>query len=324
MAKSIGPVSPRLWLRHGLHRRPIIVHKRTRGSIIPERPVTLPATDEHNTAEIAYWNGPGGERWLNQQQTHDKLLARVAEILLERTGASVGEFVLDIGCGCGATSIALAHRVAPTGRVLGADVSSPMLDRARQLVPKGLPIDLVLADAMVYPFESGRADLLCSRFGVMFFADPVRSFVNMRRGLRRGARLGFACWREPRRNSWAMLPLQEAYRHVPRLPEVGPEDPGPFSFASEHRVRTILERAGFDAIEFEPIEMSFDLALSQGLEAAVDTAMHIGPTSRALDGQPPALRAAAAESIRAALARYEAGGTVPLPGALWIVSAKNP
>ena len=282
----------------------------------------LPATDEHNAAEIAYWNGPGGERWLSQQRTHDQLLAGVANILLERAAAAVGEFVLDIGCGCGATSIALARRVAPSGRVLGVDVSAPMLERARQLAPRELSINFQLADATVYPFEPGRADLLCSRFGVMFFADPVQSFSNMRRGLRRGARLVFACWREPRRNSCAMLPLQEAYRHVPRLPEPGPDDPGPFSFASERRVGSILERAGFSSIEFEPVDLSFDLALGQGLETAVDTALQFGPTSRALDGQPPTLRSAAA-SIRAALASYEVRGTVPLAGALWIVSARN-
>jgi len=283
----------------------------------------LPATDEHNAAEIAYWNGPGGERWLSQQRTHDQLLAGVANILLERAAAAVGEFVLDIGCGCGATSIALARRVAPSGRVLGVDVSAPMLERARQLAPRELSINFQLADATVYPFEPGRADLLCSRFGVMFFADPVQSFSNMRRGLRRGARLVFACWREPRRNSCAMLPLQEAYRHVPRLPEPGPDDPGPFSFASERRVGSILERAGFSSIEFEPVDLSFDLALGQGLETAVDTALQFGPTSRALDGQPPTLRSAAAASIRAALASYEVRGTVPLAGALWIVSARN-
>jgi ubiquinone/menaquinone biosynthesis C-methylase UbiE len=285
--------------------------------------VTLPANDEGNAAEIAYWNGPGGDRWRNQQQTHDELLAKVAEVLLERAAARSGEFVIDIGCGCGATSIALAHRVAPTGRVLGVDVSSPMVERARQLAPKGLPVDFVLADATVHPFEPNRADLLCSRFGVMFFADPVRSFTNMRRGLRRGARLSFACWREPKRNLWAMLPLQEAYRHVPRLPEVGPENPGPFSFANEQRVRSILERAGFGTIELEPVDLMFDLALGRGLDGAVDTALNFGPTSRALDGQPPAARAAAAQSIRAALAPYQTGSTVPLPGALWLVTARN-
>jgi SAM-dependent methyltransferase len=282
------------------------------------------ATDAGNAAEIAYWNGPGAERWLKQQRAHDALLSAVGDMLLERAAAAAGEIALDIGCGCGATTIPLARRVAPSGRVLGVDVSGPMLERARQLAPAGLPLDFALGDATVYPFEPGRADLLCSRFGVMFFTDPVRSFVNMRRGLRPGARLVFACWREPRRNPWMMLPLQQAYRHVPRLPEPGPEDPGPFSFASEPRVRGILERAGFGAIELERIDLSFDLALGQGLDVAVDTALHIGPASRALDGQPPALRAAAAASIREALACHEAHGTVALPGAIWIVSARNP
>jgi len=284
----------------------------------------LPAAADQNADQIAYWNGAAGLRWLDRQQTQDALLAPIGEILLDRADPRVGEVVLDIGCGCGATSIALAQRVAPTGHVLGIDVSSPMLERARQRRPQALPLEFALGDATVYAFAAGRADLLCSRFGVMFFADPARSFANMRGGLRRGARLAFACWRQPRENPWLMLPLQEAYRHVPRLPEVGPEDPGPFSFADERRVRGILEQAGLGAVEFEPVDLSIDLANGLGLDAAVDTALGIGPASRALDGQPPALRAAAAESIRAALASRQVGDSVPLPGALWIVSAANP
>jgi SAM-dependent methyltransferase len=286
--------------------------------------MTPPHADDRNAAEIAYWNGPAGERWRAHQRIHDALLATVAELLMERAAARAGEFVLDIGCGGGTTSIALARQVAPNGRVLGVDVSEPQLARARELAPAGLPVEFVRADATVYPFEPGRADLLFSRFGVMFFADPARSFANLRAGLRAGARMVFACWREARENPWMMLPVQAAYRHVPRLPEAGPEDPGPFSFASERRLRGILERAGFNAIGLEPVDPSFDLADGQGLDRAVETSLGIGPAGRALDGQPPALRVAAAESIRAALAPYQQGGRVPLPGAIWIVTATNP
>jgi len=282
-----------------------------------------PASDA-NADQIAYWNGPAGRRWVQRQEEQDALLAPVAEVLLDRAAARAGEFVLDIGCGWGGLAADLARRVAPEGRVLGLDVSEVMLARARELLPQGLPLELARGDATVYPFEPGRADLLFSRFGVMFFADPARAFANMRRGLRSGARVAFACWREPRANPWLMLPLQEAYRHVPRLPEVGPDDPGAFSFASEPRVRDILGRAGFAAVHLEPVGLSLDLAVDGGLDAAVGTAVGIGPTSRALEGQPAELQAAAVESIRAALAKHRIANRVELAAAIWIVTASNP
>jgi ubiquinone/menaquinone biosynthesis C-methylase UbiE len=286
--------------------------------------MTLPTTDDRNADQIRYWNGPAAERWVRRQEEQDALLAQVAAVLLDRAAPRPGEFVLDIGCGWGGTALALARRVAPGGRVLGVDVSQLMLTRAHELLPPGLPVEFLLADATVHPFEPGGADLLFSRFGVMFFAEPVRAFANMRNALRPGARVAFACWREPCANPWLMLPLEEACRHVPRLPEAGPEDPGAFSFAAERRVRDILARAGFDAIAFEPVDLSFDLAHGAGLDAAVATAVGIGPTSRALEGQPAALQAAATQAIRAALTRYQVGNRVPLAGAIWIVTAGNP
>jgi ubiquinone/menaquinone biosynthesis C-methylase UbiE len=128
------------------------------------------------------------------------MLAPISDILIDRARAAAGERIVDVGCGCGATTIALAQKVGPAGHVFGIDVSAPMLGRARQIVPQGLPVDFELADATLYPFEPASTDLLVSRFGVVFFAEPALSFANMRRALRPSGRLAFACWREPRDN----------------------------------------------------------------------------------------------------------------------------
>ena len=279
------------------------------------------AGHDRNADQIAYWNGPGGQRWTDRQQSQDIMLAPVSDILIERAKAEGGERIVDIGCGCGATSFALAQRVGPGGHVLGIDISAPMLAQARKVQPAGLPVDFVLADATVYPFEPASFDLLFSRFGVMFFADPALSFANMRRAMRPSGRVSFACWREPRENPWMMTPLQAVYQHVPKMPPVGPEDPGPFAFASEARVGRILSEAGFSGIQMEPQGLMLDIAIGRGLEAAVESALEIGPASRALEGQPPDLRAAAKNSIREALAPLAKGQAVPLPGSIWIVTA---
>jgi SAM-dependent methyltransferase len=206
--------------------------------------------------------------------------------------------------------------------VLGIDISAPMLARAKQMAPPRLPVEFVLADATVHAFDPASFDLVVSRFGVMFFADPVLSFANLRRALRPTGRLAFACWREPRDNPWLMTPLQAAYQHVPKLPQQGAEDPGPFAFASEARVKNILDAAGFSAIELERCDLLLDIAIGGALDAAVKSALEIGPASRALEGQPAELRAAAAGAIRAALEPHVRGQTVPLAGSIWIVTAQ--
>jgi ubiquinone/menaquinone biosynthesis C-methylase UbiE len=285
--------------------------------------MTMPAGHARNADQIAYWNGPGGEHWVHRQTMQEGVLGSVTEILLERSKVSPGERVLDIGCGCGATTFAFSDKVGPSGRVLGVDISEPMLARAREITPPNAPVEFALADATVYPFAAASFDLLVSRFGVMFFAEPAVSFANMRRALRSGARLAFACWRTPRDNPWLMVPLQAAYQHVPKMPQLGPEDPGPFAFADEERVRRILSEAGFASIAFERHDLSMDVAAGQGLDAAVKTALEIGPASRALDGQPPDKVAAATASIREVLASFVKGNTVPLGGSIWLVTAAN-
>ena len=281
----------------------------------------LSAGHERNADQIAYWNGPGGQRWADRQQAQDILLAPVADILINRAQAKAGERIVDVGCGSGAISIALAQTVGPSGHVLGIDISGPMLARARQIAPAGLPVDFVRADATVYPFDPASFDLLVSRFGVMFFADPGLSFGNLRGALKPSGRLAFACWREPRENPIFMVPLQAVYKHAPKLPQLGPEDPGPFAFASEARVTRILGEAGFKGIAMEPCNLSLDIAVGRGLDAAVESALEIGPSARALAEQPPDVVAAAARSIREAFAPLVRGQAVPLGGSIWLVTA---
>ena len=281
-----------------------------------------PTGHDQNADQVAYWNGPAGQRWAERQAAQDILLKPVADILIDRARPLPGERVIDVGCGSGATTIALARKVGPSGQVLGIDVSGPMLERARQSAPTDLPAHFALADATIYPFDPASFDLLASRFGVMFFADPALSFANMRKALKPSGRLAFACWREPRENPFFMAPLQATYKHVPKLPQQGPEDPGPFAFASEERVHRILGAAGFKGIAMEPCPLLLDAAIGRGLDGAVQAALEIGPASRALEGQPAELRAAAANSIREALTAFAKGDAVLLPASIWIVTAK--
>jgi SAM-dependent methyltransferase len=284
--------------------------------------MNIPTGHEGNADQIAYWNGPNGRRWTDRQAEQDVLLAPVTDALIERAGAKAGERVLDVGCGCGATSLAFAREVGAGGFVLGVDISGPMLSRARERAPKQTPVDFVLADATIHPFDPGGFDLLVSRFGVMFFAEPAVSFSNLRRALRPSGRVAFACWREPRENPWMMTPVQAVYQHVPKPPPPAPDDPGPFAFASEQRVRRILGEAGYQAIGMEPVGISLDIAIGGGLDAAAKAALQIGPASRALNGHPPEVHAAAEQSVREVLAPFARGANVPLPGSVWIVTAR--
>jgi SAM-dependent methyltransferase len=277
-----------------------------------------------NAAQAEYWNGAAGQRWRDHQDHQDEVLKPVSERLVAAADPRPGEKVIDVGCGCGATTIDFARRVAPGGEVLGLDISEVLLARARERATPDLPMRFVVADATVHDMAPGSADLVVSRFGVMFFADPALSFANIRRGLRPGGRLAFACWREAKQNPWLLLPLREAVKHAPPLPEMNPEDPGPFALASEERVRRILGEAGFADIKLTPHDLDLDIATGRGLEAALAGALAIGPASRVLEGQSEAVRAAAAVDIRAALAARMVGENVPLGAAIWIVTAVNP
>lgn len=274
--------------------------------------------------DIAYWAGPGGDQWARHNAFTERMFAPVTAALLAAASVKPGERVLDVGCGCGGLAFAIARQVGPAGGVLGVDVAAAMLALARQLTPPEAKAEFVEADATTYAVARGRFDLMVSRHGVMFFADPLRAFANLRAALKPGGRAAFSCFRGPRDNPWAMVPIEAAYQVVPRLPKPGPEDPGAFAFAEPARVERILGGAGFTQVKLTPHDITFDIAAGGGLEAAVANMLEIGPASRTFDPADAATRAKVGAAVRAALAPHARGSSVPFGAAIWIVTAANP
>jgi SAM-dependent methyltransferase len=274
-----------------------------------------------NEEQRTRWNGPEGEFWVSQQERLDLMLAPVTGPLLAFAAPRIGSTVIDVGCGCGATTVEFARAVESSGRVIGIDISEPMLARARQRQEHYAETTYIAGDAAELPLRDLGAELIVSRFGVMFFGDPVAAFANLRTGLAPGGRLRFACWRPLDENPWLAIPLHAVYEHAPRLPKADPEEPGPFSFADTARVTRILTAAGFMTPSFTPLDVQLNIAAWGTVGDAAIQSTQMGPVKRALADQPDDIRAAAIESIRRALAPYDGPTGVRLPGAVWLVAA---
>lgn len=254
------------------------------------------------------------------------MLAPCGAAALRAAAPAAGERVLDVGCGAGASSLALAAQVGSSGQVLGLDISEPLLSRARERTPPGVPITYRLGDAAAEPLPRGAFDLLFSRFGVMFFPDPAAAFRHLRTALAPTGRLAFVCWRRFDENDWVRLLMSAVAEILPSLTVPAPETPGPFAFGDPARVRQILAVAGFRDVRLEP----YDCALVYGeastaedaVDAALELSLRVGPLSRALAEQPPELRERAARAVREALRQRVAGHVVTLGGACWIVTAR--
>jgi len=286
--------------------------------------MTQIAASGPNAEQIEYWNSERAQKWVDLQERMDALIEGFGACALDRAELVAGERVIDVGCGCGATTLAIAGRVGPRGRVFGVDVSAVMLARARERARSaGLAnVEFADGDAQTHAFDAGAWDCVFSRFGVMFFADPARAFANLRRALRRGGRVSFACWRALPENQWVTVPFAALAKVVAPPPPPPPGAPGPFSFGDPERVRGILAEAGLAEIELAPHDGP--LTLGSDLDDAVEFALSAGPASRLLEGASPADRARARSVVREALAPHARGGPIALTGAIWLVRATNP
>ena len=277
--------------------------------------------EQDNTEQIAEWNGALGQRWAEAQREIDAIVAGFGSAALQHAAARQGERAVDIGCGCGDISMALARQVGEQGAVLGVDVSRPMLQVARQRAAQaGLrQLDFREADASTAPLPQD-CDLLFSRFGVMFFADPVAAFAHLRGALRPGGRLVFVCWRAPRDNSWAMAPLSAARAALGITPvPADPLAPGPFAFADGERTRSLLQAAGFAGIELERVDLP--IVLGATAREAAASAVRVGPVSRLVREAGDEHLPTILQAIERELEAKAVDGVVQLTGSVWRVSA---
>ena len=286
----------------------------------------MPSFDEAtlpNADQLAYWNGDAGDKWARLQERLDGLFAPISAAAVAAAAPRHGDRVLDIGCGCGDTVLALAEAVGSLGSVVGVDISAPMLAVAgHRIAERELTQAAVLrADAAAEPFAPGSADLVFSRFGVMFFDAPSEAFINIRRALKPGGRLFFACWRPFKGNPWFHTPYKAAVPHLPEQEKPEPDAPGPFAFAEPERVERILGVAGFTEVEIVPFDATLTFGRSGEVEDALRFLVQVGPVARALATGTERQQAAALDAVRETLREADGPDGVRLGAQCWFVSA---
>ena len=272
-----------------------------------------------NAEQIEFWNGTAGHRWARLQDRIDLQLNNITDALMPFADARPGMRILDIGCGAGTTTLRLGMTVAPGGTVAGIDISVPMLDVARARA-QAMNADIVFleSDASRHDFQPV-FDLVFSRFGVMFFDDPVAAFGNIRRAIAPKGRLAFVCWRSFKENDWAFVPFAAASHLLPEQPATDPYAPGPFAFADAQRLKGILEKAGFADIRIEKLDTISNLGAD--LDQAADAALNIGPLSRAAAELGDDTREKIRSAVKAAFERYKTPSGITPGAACWLVGA---
>lgn len=272
-----------------------------------------------NSAQHAFWNGPVGEKWAGRQEEVDYTLQHVHAALVAFAALVRGERVLDIGCGAGTSTVALAEAVAP-GKVVGLDISAPMIDAAkRRAAARNLSIDFLQADAAVHRFRP-EFDLAFSRLGVMFFAEPAAAFSNIRSALKPDGRLAFLCWRNFSENTWMQQVFDAAADLLPPQEPTIPDAPGPFGLADAVRTRRILEDAGFRSVRIEALDTLNHLGNT--IDAAVYQAMQLGPLARAAREVDEVTRDKIKLRIRPVLEKFSTPAGITPTAACWLVAGK--
>ncbi|MEU9190987.1 methyltransferase domain-containing protein [Streptomyces sp. NPDC048484] len=286
-------------------------------------------THSNDNEQTARWNGSAGHAWVEARTVLDELLRPFEDLLVEAVVAEHGRRVLDVGCGTGSTTLAVARQLGaqrvdvqgPGGqaRCVGIDLSEPMVTAARTRAEgEGAQASFVLADAQDHVFEPGAFDMVISRFGVMFFKDSVQAFANLRRAVSDDAALRFVTWRSSAENPFMTTAERAAAPFMPDLPARHPDEPGQFAFADPDRVRRILEESGWTGVDIRPVDVACALPESE----LVPYFTRLGPLGLVLREADERTRAHVIETVRAAFDPFLQGAEFRFTAACWTVGAR--
>ena len=267
------------------------------------------------------WNGLAGRAWVESQALLDHVLKPFEDLLVAAVSAGFAGQVLDVGCGTGSTTLAVARLLGAKGRCIGIDISDPMIAAARTRAEReDTAASFICANAQTYPFEPASFDRIISRFGVMFFDDSVQAFANLRHAARDDAELHCIVWRSAAENPFMTTAERAAAPLLPSLPARRPGAPGQFAFAETRRVQQILEDSGWAKIDIRPI----DVACTLPEKALVHYLTRLGPLGLILQEADDRTRTQVIETVRAAFDPYVHGTEVRFNAACWMVGARAP
>jgi SAM-dependent methyltransferase len=292
-----------------------------RSSLSERKPQETPMNHSTPTADEQreLWNGTSGQAWVEAQQPLDDLF-RPFEQLMVATATGHSR-VLDVGCGTGSTTLAIARHLGTTGQCVGVDISEPMLSLARARAERAnSAATFICANAENHVFEPESFDLLVSRFGVMFFADPVRAFTNLLRGMRSGGEMLAIAWRGAADNPFMTTAERAAAPLLTNLPARKADGPGQFAFADRGRVQHILQASGWADIDIRPIDVPCVLPEQELTRYFTQ----LGPVGSILRSADEDTRARVINTVRAAFDPYVHGSEVRFTAACWSIGARAP